>query len=205
VLDQRIMDVLAGISYCEANGGSAGCFETGQRVKFFSEAVTLAAYTALGISNLNRGNGSVKPGQGDAVDGGVPSAPNSPIVPGGGLQAHEAAGGHLIARHVGKTNADLTARLNAQPNINAASSFPDRATAERAVSSALNANAASISQFLNGSGGRLVIDHNLASPIGHVMSRGSTTSVQSSNVRIVIQRDASMPTGYRIVTGFPVP
>jgi filamentous hemagglutinin len=81
VLDQRITDVLAGISYCEANGGSAGCFETGQRVKFFSEAVTLAAYTALGISNLNRGNGSVKPGQGDAVDGGVPSAPNKIPVP----------------------------------------------------------------------------------------------------------------------------
>lgn len=76
MLDQRIMDVLAGISYCETDGGTAGCFETGQRVKFFSEAVTLAAYTALGITNLNRGNGSVKPGQGETIDGGVPGAPN---------------------------------------------------------------------------------------------------------------------------------
>ncbi len=45
-------------------------------------------------------------------------APNSVggstrIVPGGGLQAHEAAGGHLIQRHVGQTDADLIARLNA--------------------------------------------------------------------------------------------
>jgi filamentous hemagglutinin len=133
------------------------------------------------------------------------NAPNSPIVPGGGLQAHEAAGGHLISRHVGKSDVDLGARLNSQPNITAASSFPDRATAERAVSSALDANTASISQFLNGTGGRLVINHNVGSPVGNVMSRGATTSAPSSNVRVVIQRDATMPTGYRIVTGFPVP
>ncbi|SUC82811.1 Uncharacterised protein [Pannonibacter phragmitetus] len=132
-------------------------------------------------------------------------AANSPIVPGGGLQAHEAAGGHLISRHVGKSDADLGARLSSQPNITAASSFPDRVTAERAVSSALDANAANISQFLNGSSGRLVINHNVGSSVGNVMSRGSTTSAQSSNVRVVLQRDPTMPTGYRIITGFPVP
>ncbi len=76
MLDHRIVDVLAGISYCEANGGTSGCFETGQIVKFFAEGVTALAYAALGISNLNRGNGSVKPGQGE-VDGGVPNASNS--------------------------------------------------------------------------------------------------------------------------------
>jgi filamentous hemagglutinin len=127
------------------------------------------------------------------------------IVPGGGLQAHEAAGGHLIQRHVGQTDADLIARLNAQPNITAASSFPNRATAENAVSSALDANTARINDFLNGSSNRLVLNHDTGSVVGSVVQRGSTTPVSSTNVRVVLQRDASMPTGYRIVTGFPTP
>jgi filamentous hemagglutinin len=124
VLDQRIIDVLAGISYCEANDGSAGCFETGQRVKFFSEAVTLAAYTALGITNLNRGNGSVKAGQGEAVDSRVPTAPNTVLdVPGRVQSRVNLASGstrftplndagnpvasgwnHVVSRHFGGTN-----------------------------------------------------------------------------------------------------
>jgi len=127
------------------------------------------------------------------------------IVPGGGLQAHEAAGGHLIQRHVGQTDTDLVARLNAQPNISAASSFPNRATAETAVSSALDANSNRINGFLTGSRNRLVLDHDTGSVIGSVVQRGSTTPVSTTNVRVVLQRDASMPTGYRIVTGFPTP
>lgn len=137
-------------------------------------------------------------------------APNSVggstrIVPGGGLQAHEAAGGHLIQRHVGQTDADLIARLNAQPNITAASSFPNRATAENAVSSALDANSTRINDFLSGSTNRLVLNHDTGSVVGSVVQRGSTTPVSSTSVRVVLQRDASMPTGYRIVTGFPTP
>ena len=161
-----------------------------------------AASAALAIDSMGEPGGGF--GAGRVVRNTVSSAPNR-IVPGGGLQAHEAAGGHLISRHIGKSDADLGARLSSQPNIKAASSFPDLATAERAVSSALDANAANIYQFLNGTGGRLAINHNVGSPVGNVMSRGATTSAPSSNVRVIIQRDATMPTGYRIATGFPVP
>lgn len=52
-----------------------------------------------------------------------------------------------------------------QPNITAASSFPDRVIAEGAVSSVLDANAANISQFLNGPGDRLVINCNVGGPV----------------------------------------
>ena len=38
----------------------------------------------------------------------------SPIVQGGGLMAHELAGGHVLARRVGKTSADLAGRLAAR-------------------------------------------------------------------------------------------
>jgi hypothetical protein len=64
----------------------------------------------------------------------------SPIVPGGGLAAHEAAGGHLLARHVGQTQAQLAQRLVTQPSISAASTFATRAEAEAAVSAVLESD-----------------------------------------------------------------
>jgi hypothetical protein len=47
-------------------------------------------------------------------------------VPGGGLAAHEVAGGHTIAKHVGQTEAQLAAKLAAEPNISAASTFGNK-------------------------------------------------------------------------------
>ena len=46
------------------------------------------------------------------------------------LAAEEAAGGHTIARHVGRTEAQLRQRLAAQPGIPAASTFASREVAE---------------------------------------------------------------------------
>jgi len=75
------------------------------------------------------------------------AAPYSPIVEGGGLQTYEDAGGHLIERHVDLTDADLAQRL-ATSNISSASRFADRSTAEAAVSAAVDANQATIQNYL---------------------------------------------------------
>src|SRR5262249_37767571 len=73
------------------------------------------------------------------------------------LAAHEAAGGHLIAKHVGKTLADLAARLSAQPGIPAASTFASIAEAEAGVSAVLGARAAQLLAWVSaGAQGRLV-------------------------------------------------
>jgi hypothetical protein len=40
------------------------------------------------------------------------------------LRADEALGGHTLARHVGKTDAELAARLKREPQISAASTTP---------------------------------------------------------------------------------
>ena len=130
---------------------------------------------------------------------------SSRIVPGGGLAVHEAAGGHLIARHVGQSEAQLLSRLSSNSRITGASSFTNRATAEYAVSAALDANQVAIRGFLSGGSNRLVINHSLSSPVGISVSRGATSAAPASNVRVVLQRDASLSTGYRIVTGFPTP
>lgn len=79
---------------------------------------------------------------------------SSPIViaqavPGGGLTAHEAVGGHTLERHVSKTPQQLMQRLANEPQINAASSFPDARTAEQLVGEALVQNRKAIATWLN--------------------------------------------------------
>jgi len=129
----------------------------------------------------------------------------SPSVPGGGLITHELAGGHLIARHVGLTDAQLIGRLTQQQRIKAASTFTNLGVAESQVSVALAANRVQITRFLLGNGQRLVINHKSSRVIGRIVTRGSTSASPATNVRVVLQRDPAMSTGYRIVTGFPVP
>src|SRR5689334_2318109 len=46
------------------------------------------------------------------------------------LSADEAMGGHTLQRHVGRTDAELRARLDREPQISSASTYTDRATAE---------------------------------------------------------------------------
>ena len=53
------------------------------------------------------------------------------------LAAAERLGGHTMARHVGLTDEDLRERLRREPNIAAASTYPDRQTAERVIDATL--------------------------------------------------------------------
>ncbi|WP_175528234.1 RNase A-like domain-containing protein [Cohaesibacter marisflavi] len=92
-----------------------------------------------------------------------------------------------------------------QQKITAASTFSNLGAAESQVSAALAANRSQISQFLAGNSQRMVINHSSSRVVGRVDTRGSTTATPATNIRVVIQRDPTMSSGYRIVTGFPVP
>ena len=127
----------------------------------------------------------------------------SRIVPGGGLQASENAGGHLLLKHVGQTESQLLSRLNAEPGIRGASSFYDRAVAERAVSEALDANSSGLTTWLSGTKGRLTINYAAQSPVGISVPRGASSAVDVSGTRVILVRDPPLPAGYRIQTGFP--
>ncbi|GAB3412978.1 hypothetical protein GCM10027361_24200 [Erwinia aphidicola] len=130
---------------------------------------------------------------------------SSTIVPGGGLAAHEKAGGHLIDRHVGKTEAELFDRVSTG-NTKTASTFTDRATAEAVTSKAIDSNQSKIQSYLSGSQkGYLELDYQSSAAIGISVTRGSTNVVPTTNARIIIGRDPSMPDGYRIITGYPTP
>ncbi len=129
-------------------------------------------------------------------------APSTRLVPGGGLAWHESAGGHLLARHVGKTNADLAARLASSPRLSAASTFLDRAEAEAAMVSLFDVRAQQLNGWIaQGSRGRLVLDAPYSS--GAVLMRGASRSVPGTGVRAVIEGDGSG--AWRVITGYPTP
>ena len=129
--------------------------------------------------------------------------PYSEIVPGGGLATHEAQGGHLIAKHIGRTDMQLVKRLEAEPTIPAASTFPDRATAESASARALEANKTKIQKFLNGKKGKTTVTHEFPYPVGVSVPNGSNDSLPATKVLLVLIKDARRPEGYFLLTGFP--
>jgi hypothetical protein len=63
------------------------------------------------------------------------------------LASEEAAGGHTIACHVGRSEEQLRLRLAQQPKIPAATSFPTIREAERVVADAVRANKGAIKEW----------------------------------------------------------
>jgi filamentous hemagglutinin len=137
-----------------------------------------------------------------APSAGTGSPPSSPLVPGGGLAAHEAAGGHLITRHIGQSEGALATRLAAEPRLKEASTFANRAEAEAAISAALNAKAVNVEAWVAaGARGRLVIDAPFNG--GAVLRRGDVAPSVGTGVRAVLEGNGNG--GWRIVTGYPTP
>lgn len=135
--------------------------------------------------------------------GEVTQPPGSGEVPGGGLEAHEDAGGHLIERHVGKSEAELIERLRNE-NISASSSFRDLPEAERFVAETLAENQDRIDAWVDGQGGnRLVVNAGFDASTGISVQRGETQAEDVFSVRLVLERSDVLDIGYRIITGYP--
>ncbi|TWI06143.1 hypothetical protein IP90_00407 [Luteimonas cucumeris] len=124
-------------------------------------------------------------------------------VPGGGLEAHEQAGSHLIERHVGKSEQDLVDRLQRE-NISASSSFRDLPAAEHFVAATIAEHQDEIDAWVGGDGGRrLVIDARFDASTGISVQRGESQAEDVFSVKLVLERSDSLGIGYRIVTGYP--
>lgn len=140
----------------------------------------------------------------DPVPPDTPAPPDTAgQVPGGGLEAHEEAGSHLIAKHVGKTAEELIARLKRE-NISASSSFLDLPHAEHFVASLIAQNQERIDAWVDGKGGnRLVLDGRFDATTGISVERGSDHAEDVHSVKLVLERSDKLGIGYRIVTGYP--
>ena len=136
-----------------------------------------------------------------------PDGPDAPVftgkVPGGGLEAHERAGGHTLERHVGKSEEWLINRVN-RDKISAASSFRDVNEAEHFLSQAIAEHQAEIDAWVAGKGGnRLVFNTQFDASTGISVKRGDNEAKDVFSVLLVLDRSNQLDTGYKIVTGYP--
>lgn len=139
------------------------------------------------------------------TSGNDPLGLSSRLVSGGGLSAHEKAGGHLLKWHIGRSDAELVARMSGKKSPSAASTSTDHAAPERAASEAIDHNAIAIRNFLSGPDKRLVIKQNYNSPVGRVLQKGQNSPIPGNNATFVFDKDPTLNTGYRIQTGYPIP
>lgn len=163
------------------------------------------ALSELPTGNLSRAErDAVEATQGklDAYLGEVEPPTEPGEVPGGGLEAHEQAGSHLIERHVGKSEQDLLDRLNRE-NISASSSFRDLPAAEHFVAATIAENQAQVDAWLDGQGKRLVLEERFDASTGISVKRGDTSAEDVFSVKLVLERSDALGIGYRIVTGYP--
>jgi hypothetical protein len=121
------------------------------------------------------------------------------------LAAAEELGGHTIARHVGLTDDDLRERLRREPGIAAASTYPDRETAERVVDAALRQSSRRIEAWIARAGSRpnLVLDFRGESskPVGRSLRRGDARVRACPDAVVVLRWHASG--SYYVLTSYP--
>jgi hypothetical protein len=119
------------------------------------------------------------------------------------LSQDEASGGHVLRKHVGQTDDELRERLKEEPNISGASTYTDRATAERVIGAAMADSRDRIQRWLE-RGGRhpnLVLDYNASVPIGRTLNRGDSQPRPCSHALIVLKYDS--PGSYHVLTSYP--
>lgn len=121
---------------------------------------------------------------------------------GGWLNFHEGLGGHTVARHVGKTDADLIARLSSSSTISGASTFSSQAVAESVISSTIGSNRATLNAWLrSGSTRNLVLEYIGTSAIGRGIMRGQSAVTDLMNARVILKTTGNGR--YYILTSFP--
>lgn len=119
------------------------------------------------------------------------------------LERDEGRGGHTIAKHVGRTDAQLQARLRRE-SIAAASTYPDLETAERVVQRTLDENARRVQVWID----RRVPKPNLAIrhrardglPTGRILGRGETRSKDAHGAVVVLRWRGR---GWYVLTSYP--
>lgn len=119
------------------------------------------------------------------------------------LGADERRGGHTLSRHVGLDAGELRLRLDHERNLTVASSFFDRATAERAVGELLERERTEIERWFAGRRDRLAL-HGRArgEPIGLSLRRGARQPERVHGLRAVLVRGGG---DWFVLTAYPSP
>lgn len=122
------------------------------------------------------------------------------------LALDESMGGHTLARHVDKTDAELAERLRREPQISAASTYTDRPTAERTVGAALAAAGGKLSAWERRTGRRpnLVLHYvdRAKRPLGRSLARGQKSSRPAVRALVVL-RWSDGSNRFYVLTSYP--
>ncbi|NFT93942.1 hypothetical protein FDF86_16570 [Clostridium botulinum] len=116
-------------------------------------------------------------------------------------------GGHLLEKHVGKSEQELLERLKNQPKISGSSSFSDKNIAEDVCYKILSDknNKIKINEWLSDSkkGNKLVLDYKGIEEelIGIGVKKGEISAKDMYNGMVVLKKDGKG--GYYILTGYP--
>lgn len=119
------------------------------------------------------------------------------------LSQDEAAGGHILRKHVGQTDEQLHERLERERGITGASTYTDRSAAEHAVGAAIAESQDRIQRWLSRSGGHpnLVLDYDSEAPIGRTINRGENQSRPCAHALVVLKYAG--PNEYYVLTSYP--
>lgn len=114
-------------------------------------------------------------------------------------------GGHTLSTHVGKSDAELLARFEANKRLQYSTTFTNVRIAEETISRALFANRGVIKSVPGGGrqGARLTIRYAFGKAIGYGLQRGSNQRIAMTNIRIVIEFQRYNGKPYYILTAFP--
>jgi hypothetical protein len=172
---------------------------------FFTVRISVAGMVlAMGMCGLI----SCQP---PASTSGASSAPRADFrqtnAPARDLSRDEAAGGHILRKHVGQTDEQLRERLAQERHITGASTYTDRSTAEHTVGAAIAQSHGRIQSWLSRSGGHpnLVLDYDSETPIGRTMNRGENQSHPCTHALVVLKYDLKYagPNEYYVLTSYP--
>ena len=106
------------------------------------------------------------------------------------LRENEERGGHILERHVGKTEEQLKQRLADEPHLKAVSSFHDESIAEQAIGRGIEEHQPAIQNWLRQRGDDdLPIQHRSANSIGIVQERIDEAARPSGTARIILRKD----------------
>jgi hypothetical protein len=184
-----------------------------------------SSLTEQGVSAAAQGLGADKPladNIGMAVDIAVPLAFASAVgavrlasVRAGRIhlvkheaQAGSRLGGHTLLEHVGKSQAELEARMasRAGRHLRRASSFSTLRLAEDAVSKVIRINSVAIRKWAAQADPRskqeFVAD--VGRVVGYVLKRGGTKLVPATRVKVVFRMEMYNGMPYYVLTAFPV-
>jgi hypothetical protein len=119
------------------------------------------------------------------------------------LARDEERGGHTLDKHVGRTDAELRERLDRERDISAASTWTDRATAERTVATALQANRERIDHWMARGYPRpnLALHFDAGQTIGRSLRHGAAKVVPASAAVVVLKADSA--DSFYVLTTYP--